>query len=276
MPADRIVQSIDEAGDSIGLDSSAHFELCWRELVQSPDTFQDERYYRLITGEDHPLGNFAIISDASNVSAAVEAASPLLDIGAPAAVFSCAEVSDVMSDRLNAMGFSVVDTMPAMAIDIAGISPTQLPTGYEAARVTSGEEASAWINVLAEGYPLPFSLARKFSPEVCEASSGVDASAQWFAIRREGKVVATSMLYLAGGLAGVYCVATLPEERGRGLGAHVTAEALKAGQQAGYKVGVLQSSEAGHSVYLALGFCDVGNVYAFMQLPETDSPETNV
>lgn len=53
------------------------------------------------------------------------------------------------------------------------------------------------------------------------------------------------------------------------------AEALKAGQQARYKVGVLQSSEAGHSVYLALGFRDVGNVYAFMQLPETDSAETN-
>jgi hypothetical protein len=55
-----------------------------------------------------------------------------------------------------------------------------------------------------------------------------------------------------------------------------TAEALKAGQRAGYRLGVLQSSEAGHSFYLALGFRDVGNVYAFMQLRETDSPETNV
>jgi predicted GNAT family acetyltransferase len=94
-----------------------------------------------------------------------------------------------------------------------------------------------------------------------------DAPLQFFAIRRNGKVAATSMLYLADGLAGIYCVATREEERGKGFGAHVTAEPLRAALRLGYRVGVLQSSPAGHSVYLSLGFADVGTVPMFVRMP---------
>lgn len=83
----------------------------------------------------------------------------------------------------------------------------------------------------------------------------------------EGVTAATSMLFLADGLAGIYCVSTVPAERGKGLGAHVTAEALRVAQRLGYGVGVLQSSPAGHSVYLGLGFADVGSVPMFVRLP---------
>ena len=80
-------------------------------------------------------------------------------------------------------------------------------------------------------------------------------------------MVATSMLYLANGLAGIYCVTTLAAERGRGLGAHLTAEALRAAGRLGYGVGVLQASTAGRSVYLGLGFRDVGSVPTFIRMP---------
>ena len=79
--------------------------------------------------------------------------------------------------------------------------------------------------------------------------------------------MATSVLHVADGLAGIYCVATLAEERGMGLGGHVTAEALRAAHKFGYHVGVLQSSPAGHSVYLGLGFDDVGTVPMFVRMP---------
>jgi ribosomal protein S18 acetylase RimI-like enzyme len=75
------------------------------------------------------------------------------------------------------------------------------------------------------------------------------------------------MLYLADGLAGIYCVATLPEERSKGLGAHATAEALRVAQALGYHVGVLQSSSAGHGVYLRLGFGDYATVPMFIRMP---------
>ena len=62
-------------------------------------------------------------------------------------------------------------------------------------------------------------------------------------------------------------VATLPEARGQGLGAHVTAEPLRRAQALGYRVGVLQSSDAGHPVYRRLGFQDVGAVPLFVRMP---------
>lgn len=66
------------------------------------------------------------------------------------------------------------------------------------------------------------------------------AQTQFFAVLRDGQPVSTSLLYLADGLAGIYSVSTLPEERGKGFGAHATAEALRAAFTLGYRVGVLQ------------------------------------
>ncbi len=69
------------------------------------------------------------------------------------------------------------------------------------------------------------------------------------------------------GLAGIYCVATLPEERAEGPAAHLTAEALRRAQRLGYRVGILQSSAPGHSVYLRLGFEDLATVPNFVRMP---------
>ncbi len=154
-----------------------------------------------------------------------------------------------------------------MAVDIERLSATALPSGYGCVRVGAGEAGSAWSETLAVGYGLPPGLARMFSPEALGADMADDAPVQFFAIERDGRTVATSMLYLADGLAGIYCVATLPEERGKGLGAHATAEPLRIAHRFGYRVGVLQSSTAGHSVYLGLGFRDVGGLPMFVRMP---------
>ena len=52
----------------------------------------------------------------------------------------------------------------------------------------------------------------------------------------------------------------------RRLGAYVTSEPLRVASEIGYKVGILQSSEDGHPVYVNLGFRDVGAIYAYFIL----------
>ncbi len=94
-----------------------------------------------------------------------------------------------------------------------------------------------------------------------------DASVQFFVIFKDAKPISTSLLYLHGGLAGIYCVATVPAERGRGLGAHVTAEPLRIAYDLGYRVGVLQSSVAGYPVYKRLGFAGFGGVPLYIHVP---------
>src|SRR3954447_6769702 len=61
-----------------------------------------------------------------------------------------------------------------------------------------------------------------------------------FLARLDGAPVATATLFTGGGAAGIYNVATLPEARGRGIGAAVSHAALHAARAGGETVGVLQ------------------------------------
>ena len=62
-------------------------------------------------------------------------------------------------------------------------------------------------------------------------------------------------------------MATLPEERKKGLAAHATAEPLRIARELGYRVGVLQASAEGQPVYHRLGFADFGESPRFVRMP---------
>ena len=267
MPTRSSAPSIAAVGPAMGSAAVLHLDLLWRDLIKAQGATETEHFFRLITGEAHPLGNVAILREPADARVVEEAVAPLLDASQPIAVLFVGGVSDAIAGQLTAQGFSRPDPMPAMAVDISALVTTTLPKGYELLRVSSAEDGTAWADVVTAGFEMPRGLARMLSPEVLGASIEPDAPVQFFGIRTGGRIVATSMLYLADGLAGIYCVATLPAERGRGLGAHVTAEALRAAGRLGYGVGVLQSSAAGHSVYVGLGFRDFGSVPMFIRMP---------
>jgi hypothetical protein len=151
-------------------------------------------------------------------------------------------------------GFESDGALPAMAGEIASLSTTSLPLGYALSRIGSGPDSDAWAKAFAVGYGLPQGVAEAFSPNAVRATTSANAALQYFAIRKGDRIVCTSLICLADEVAGVYCVATIPEERGKGLGSHATAEPLRLVGKLGYRVAVLQSSRAGHSMYAKLGF----------------------
>jgi len=80
----------------------------------------------------------------------------------------------------------------------------------------------------------------------------------------DSEPVATSTLFVSTGVAGVYNVATFEAARGKGIGAAITTKALVDGRDLGYRIGILQSSDMGFSVYERMGFeevCKVGNFW---------------
>jgi ribosomal protein S18 acetylase RimI-like enzyme len=259
MGADRAV------AEAIG----GHMDAAFRSLTGDPALLRTTGYVRLMTGEPHPLGNFVLLADGTDLAQARVGVEPLIHGGAPAAAIlpglACSpEVHAYLLDH----GFTAHEPLPAMAVEIVTLDPTGLPDGYELIRVNHAPEARAWTEAFAVGYELPLRVARAMSPETIEVSPSADAPLQFFAIRRAGRIVGTSMIVLHGGLAGVYCVATVPEERGKGIGAHATAEALRRVAPLGYGVGVLQSSQAGHSIYRRLGFADYGGVPIYIRIPD--------
>ena len=185
----------------------------------------------------------------------------------PSAVLFVRDVPEAATTHLAARGFQSHGLMPAMGVDIDQLGPTPMPPGCELVRVGAGPEGTVWEEVFAEGYELPRAVAACFSPNRCQATTNPTDALQFFLVRCEGKPVATSALFFGDGLAGVYCVSTLPEQRKKGFGAFATAEALRRARDRGYRVGILQSSEAGHPVYRRIGFKAFGGVPLYLRLP---------
>ena len=254
------------AGDTLGVLAARHLDCCFRALMRPPQAEQCPEFMRFVSGAQHPMGNIAVISDPSRPEVVRAAVEPLARCGAPSAAIFPYGVPDAAAEVVRGLGLAAPSAMPAMAVEIAQLAPTALPPGYAWARVGTGSEGEAWADALAVGYGLPRRLADVFSPAALGADPADDAPVQFFAALRDGRPVATVVLYLAEGLAGIYCVSTLPDERRHGLGAHVTAEALRVAGRLGYRTGVLQSSTAGYPVYLRLGFGDYGRIPMFIRM----------
>lgn len=254
--------SLSAIGPGLPLLITRHIDHIFRALLRGSHATIDPHYTRLLTGEPHPFANFVLFSDplgSVNISGAVQ---PLIDRNAPAAVLFTGDVPNSAAATLKAGGFERHDGLPAMAVEIDKLAAAPLPAGCAFTEFTSPVQRDTWADTFARGYELPRIVGDMFA-----SGCGGNGSIRYNAILRDGKPVCTSMLYLHDGVAGIYGVATLPHERGKGLGAYATAEALRVAQKLGYRVGVLQASAAGHSVYRRLGFADFGEVALYVRLP---------
>jgi ribosomal protein S18 acetylase RimI-like enzyme len=168
---------------------------------------------------------------------------------------------------LSRHGFGFSEDTPGMAVDLHELSHgTQPADGLEIRSVDDEESLRTWAKVFVKGYGLPPAWE----------SLTVDVWLQLglnFPIRNylgylNGGPVATSTVFYGGGAAGIYCVATLPEARGKGIGAAITLKPLLDAREMGYRIGVLQSSEMGFNIYQRLGFrhlCQIENFYLSVQ-----------
>jgi len=258
--------SIAAIGDGVGRLICGHIDLAFRDIMPGTGVEIDRRFVRLVTGEPHPFGNFACMVDPADLEATKAAVGPLLGCRAPSAVFFTGLVSEAVTQELNASGFQRHGGLPAMAVEIEKLSSTALPAGYAFARVDSAAQRDAWADVFARGYGLPLRVGGAFAGGI-KGDKTEDAPLQYFWILKDGRPVCTSMLYLKDGVAGIYGVATLAEERGKGLGAFATGEPLRVAHRLGYRVGVLQASEDGHPVYRRIGFTDFGEVPLYVRIP---------
>ncbi|MFO1306011.1 MAG: GNAT family N-acetyltransferase [Burkholderiales bacterium] len=263
-----LASSVAACGSGIGRRAAMHLDLSFRTMTRHSGGELGPLYLRWVTREAHPMGNLVIAAGEGDAASMREATAPLVQANLPSTVIFPSGASGAASAALLDAGFADIGSMPAMAVDIDRLSATAMPEGYTFRRAGPDASGDAWAEALAVGYHMPPSLGRRFAPSCMDVDMGSDAAIQFFSIERDGAVVATSTLFLADGLAGIYCVATREEHRKRGLGAHVTAEPLRIARRLGYRVGVLQSSSAGHPVYLGLGFADVATIPMFARMPK--------
>jgi GNAT superfamily N-acetyltransferase len=150
-------------------------------------------------------------------------------------------------------GFTVDHGTPAMTIDLADLPPLEIPANTTIDEVDDDPDAlrdASTIALTTNGMP-PWCI-----DAYLEALRGLPGrrTIRTFLARRDGAPLASSVLVSAAGVAGLYNVGTLPDARRTGLGRLVSLAAMVAGRDAGYRVGVLQSSGLGKPVYQAIGF----------------------
>lgn len=218
----------------------------------------------LVSNQPHPLGNFAVgFSEDEIENLAIE----LSGLDAPSSLMFVNGYAETSQTILNSRGYTERQDVPAMEVQIDKLGKAGFAEGYRFDRFTSKDDPGLWSRGLAEGYDLPLGVADYVSPVHIGVDDSPEAKFQFFWVRAGEEVAAVSMLALCEGLAGIYCVAVLPEHRNRGLGAYITAQPLRIAQEIGETVGVLQASTMGYPVYRRLGFEDTGVVSLMMRIP---------
>lgn len=161
-----------------------------------------------------------------------------------------------LAQRLLAAGFTLGGSEPGMAADLHALrEDLPAPAGLRVERVRDETGLATWSRTLAQGFGEGEREATWVAATYRVLGYHAD-DGPWlhYLARLNGKPVGTSTVFLGAGVAGVYFVMTVPEARGRGIGATSTLAGLRDARRLGYRIGILTSSAMGHSVYARLGF----------------------
>ncbi|MFF3248693.1 GNAT family N-acetyltransferase [Streptomyces sp. NPDC002870] len=225
---------------------------------------QDEglAYYR--SGLPHPQLNGVLrLRRREQAGLAVEHATDRLD-GVPwmwwVGPDSAPGVADVLADR----GAVKVGEMPVMAVRPDRLTELDRPAGLKIETVDTAAALTEWVHA----YSPSFGVAPHLRDDAVRLEAGRTDTARVVRLtgRLDGEAVGTALMLEAHGVAGIYVVTTAEAHRRQGIGAALTAAALRAGQERGLRVGTLQASAMGEPVYRRMGFETVAE-YQLFQLP---------
>jgi GNAT superfamily N-acetyltransferase len=161
--------------------------------------------------------------------------------------------SSTWESVLSRHGFRLSDDTPGMAVDLQALhEPTETVDGLEVRVVADEETLRMWAHVFTVGYGLPPDW--EASVYDLQLQMGLEFPIRNYLGYLNGEPVATSSIFFGGGAVGIYSVSTLPEARGKGIGAALTLRPLQNAREMGYRIAVLQSSEMGYNIYRKLGF----------------------
>jgi ribosomal protein S18 acetylase RimI-like enzyme len=166
-----------------------------------------------------------------------------------------------LGERFERMGL-VSEAVPAMRIESTAVPDVDLAPGVTLSWADDPDSLRAAMDLVAAGFGMPEDLAGPMA-DLFAPAVGPDSPVRTVVARLDGDPVAVAQGIVHGEAVGIYNVATLEAARGRGIGAAVTIAVLRAAIERGARLGVLESSEMGHSVYRRIGFRDVAMFQVF-------------
>lgn len=162
-----------------------------------------------------------------------------------------------LATRLLSQGWSDGGSEVGMAVDLDAL-PADVPTpeGFTIERVRDAAGLELWRRTLADGFGEGEREANWTAETYARIGMSDDMPWRHYLGLLNDKPVATTSMFMGAGVAGIYFVFTVENARRKGIGAAITLAPLLDARQMGYRVGVLNASAAGESVYRRLGFAD--------------------
>ncbi len=162
---------------------------------------------------------------------------------------------------LEGAGLEPSETEVAMAAGLSRLRPVDLaPEGLDIRRVATPAELADYARVSAANWSPPDADVVRFYARGAPVLLDADCPLRLYVGYAAGEAVATSEVTLAGGVAGLYGIATLAAHRKRGYGSALTARPLLDARDAGVATAVLQASADGLGVYERIGFERFGGI----------------
>lgn len=145
-----------------------------------------------------------------------------------------------LGSRLEAHGWLHGDEAPGMAIDLNVLDKSySSPASLTIELVQDEATFRTWLRVMTVGSEIPEEGLKFLLELVSRRGFKDDPLVRYYLGFLNGSPVATSLLYLSGGVAGIYNVATLPEARRRGIGSALTVAPLMQAHEWGFRIGIL-------------------------------------
>lgn len=164
-----------------------------------------------------------------------------------------------LDECLKRNGFQMLVERSGMALDLkAKHLSSATPTKLDIFEIKNQEDFGLWIDV----------ALRSFNPYLGKDIFGSllnGEKVRFYSGVNDGKVVATSMIFLSSGVAGIYFVSVIPELRNRGMGREMMLRCIYDVQELGYNYCILQATDLGEHLYKSLGFklCGTLKYYFF-------------
>lgn len=172
---------------------------------------------------------------------------------------------DDLGRYLQRHGLVKAGASPVMAVALDAVKRDDMPAGLRIERIADVESLRHYSAVFRTGFQMPDDLMHMI--DICFAAQRLDPSAnlQHYVGWLGAEPVATTSLMLAGGVAGIWCVTTIEQARGRGIASAMVYRALQDARVLGYRAGLLVSSAMGYSVYRRMGFAEYGRLQTYTQ-----------
>jgi ribosomal protein S18 acetylase RimI-like enzyme len=160
-------------------------------------------------------------------------------------------------------GLALASEMPGMCAEFVRGAKRKLPE-LEMRAVESEETRQAFCEIGATCFHVPL----VWIDEIFDAQVAVKDDFNAWVAYEEGEPIATASTTVAGGVVGVYNVATLPSYRERGVAEAITRYALaQAKRRHGLDRSVLQATRQGLGLYERMGYASVTRFLVFTSRP---------